>query len=189
MWCIRRTTCLWLVLSSGAVSAEGYILGVGAEGDSADGRAISAFADFGLSDNAWISLTGGAAETKGVIRDNETALAEASFDYWLKPLGFRVGGGYWGSSDILDSRDIKASLYVRGDAGSLSVDYQKRNFQFDLQSDLLRGRPTVGARQRAWRWANRSACSQAACATTIRETCAFSRTLTSWHSSPVRVSA
>jgi len=129
-----------LILLSGPVLAEGYVLGAGAEGDSVDGRAFSAFGDFGLADNAWLSLTAMTADTEGIVRDNRTVLGRVSLDYYFDPVGLRVGGGYWGNADILDSRDLSAALYVRGNGGSLSLDYENRNFEFDLQSDLLRGR-------------------------------------------------
>ena len=129
-----------LVLLTGPVSAAGYVLGVGAEGDSADGRAFSAFGDFGLSENTWLSVTGTMAETPGIIRDNDTQLGRVALDHFMDPVGVRIGGGYWGNADILDSRDMTASVYIRGNGSSLSIDYEKRQFEFDLQSDLLRGR-------------------------------------------------
>lgn len=119
--------------------AEGYVLGIGADADTADGRSITAFGDFGIGKQTWLSLMASGAETQGIIRDNETAYVDAGLDHFFEPVGFRIGAVYWGNADILDSRDIRASLYVRGDAGSLSVNFEKRNFEFDLQSDLLRG--------------------------------------------------
>jgi len=131
---------VWLLLLSSAVNAEGYILGVGAEGDSADGRAYSAFGDFSLGEKTWLSFTATTVDTEGIISDNETMLADTSLDLWFKPVGVRVGVGYWGNPDILDSRDLTASVYTRGEAGSLSLNFERRNFEFDLQSDALRGR-------------------------------------------------
>jgi len=131
---------VWLLLLSSTVNAEGYILGAGAEGDSADGRAYTAFGDFSLGEKTWLSLTATAIDTEGIISKNETMLADGSLDFWLKPVGMRVGVGYWGNADILDSRDLTASVYTRGEAGSLSLNFERRNFEFDLQSDALRGR-------------------------------------------------
>ena len=55
------------------MSAEGYVLGLGAEGDSADGHAISAFGDFGVGEKTWLSADPSqTAETQGIIRDNDT---------------------------------------------------------------------------------------------------------------------
>ena len=136
----RCTGFALLILLSGPVLAEGYVLGIGGEGDSADGRAFSAFGDFGLTENSWLSLSAMTAETEGIIRDNETILGRASIDHFFDPVGIRLGGGYWGNADILDSRDLTATIYVRGNGGSLSLDYEKRRFEFDLQSDLLQGR-------------------------------------------------
>lgn len=129
-----------VALASSVAAAEGYVLGFGAEGDSADGRAITAFGDFSIGEKAWFSVTASGAETKGILRDNNTLFADIGIDYWWQPFGVKLGGSYWGDADILDSRDARASIYLRGAAGSISADYEKRNFEFDLQSDLLRGR-------------------------------------------------
>ena len=140
MFLFRCTGIALTAMLSGVVHAEGYVLGVGAESDSADGRAISAFGDFGLTENTWVSASASATETKGFIRDNETILGQASLDYFFDPIGVRFGGGYWGNYNILDSRDLNATVYVRGSGGSLSLNYEKRRFEFDLQSAFLRGR-------------------------------------------------
>lgn len=131
---------LFAATFSVSVCAEGFVLGIGADGDTADGRSIAAFADIGVGENTWLSMTANSSMTDGVLRRNETVLADVGVDHWFDPVGVRVGGGYWGNSDILDSRDLHASVYFRGDPGSISFDYQKREFEFDLQSDLLRGR-------------------------------------------------
>lgn len=135
--------CLCLVaatLLSANAFAEGYVIGLGADGDSADGRSFSAFGDFGVGEDTWVSVTASTAHTDGLLRRNETLLVDAGIDHWFRPVGIRLGAAYWGNADILDSRDIRASVYVRGAPGSFSLDYQKRDFEFDLQSDLLRGR-------------------------------------------------
>ncbi len=157
----RSTVWICLALVPVTGSADGFILGVGAEGDSADSRAFSAFGDFSVGDKTWISLSGTAAETEGIVRDNETALVGASLDYFFGPVGVRVGAGYWGNADILDSRDLEASVYLRGDAGSFSLQYEKRNFEFDLQSDLLLGR-TVTFSADAWGFSSRLALGERA---------------------------
>jgi hypothetical protein len=135
----RWAACLSLLISAANAGAEGFVLGAGIEGDNAGGRAISAFGDFGLSDKAWLSVVGMKADTEGIIQDNETWLTDVAVDYFFDPVGIRIGGGYWGNPDILDSRDFNAALYLRGEAGSITVDYERRNFEFDLQSDQLRG--------------------------------------------------
>ena len=139
--CLSRKSWLPLLLLAAATAqADGYVVGIGAEGDSADGRAVTAFGDFGIGERTWISITANSARTEGIIRSNDTLYADVGLDHWFKPVGFRLGGSYWGNSDILDSRDLRATFYVRGGPGSFSVEYEKRNFEFDLQSDLLRGR-------------------------------------------------
>lgn len=140
MFSSRFTVIVAATLVSANVFAEGFVLGIGADGDSADGRSLTVFGDFGVGDETWLSVTTSTAQTDGLVRRNETLLADIGVDHWFQPVGIRLGAAYWGNADILDSRDLRASIYVRGAPGSLSLDYQKRNFEFDLQTDLLRGR-------------------------------------------------
>lgn len=139
---------IYLVLAP-VVEAAGYVVGIGAEGDSVEGRAISAFGDFGFGENTWLALAAGVSRTEGFLRTNDTRFVDAGIDHWFKPVGIRLGGSYWGNPDILDSRDIRASIYARGKTGSISLEYEKRYFEFDLQSDALRGR-TAEFRADGW---------------------------------------
>jgi hypothetical protein len=127
------------LLPTGAF-ADGFVLGAGVEGDSAEGHAFAAFGDFSLGEHTWLSLAATTAETQGIIVDNETRLFNVGLDYFLDPVGVRIGGSYWGNPDILDSRDLNAAVYLRGKRGSVALEYERRNLEFDLQSDLLRGR-------------------------------------------------
>lgn len=136
----RRNLFLLVALVSANAAAEGYVVGLGAEGDSADGRAITAIGDFGVGERTWLSLTANSGETDGLVRDNKTVYFGAGLDHWFKPVGIRIGASYWGNSDILDSNDLQTSVYVRGNSGSISLEYEKRDFKFRLQSDALRGR-------------------------------------------------
>jgi len=140
MYSVKRTICLAILACCTNAHAEGYVLGLGVDGDSAEGRSISAFGDFGVGEETWLAVMANSSRTEGFLRSNDTILADVGIDHWFDPVGVRFGATYWGNSDILDSRDLRASVYARGKVGSFSLDYQKRNFEFDLQSDLLRGR-------------------------------------------------
>ena len=140
MCLFRRNLFLLTILISANAAADGYVIGIGAEGDSADGRAITAIGDFGVGEKTWLSFTANSAETDGILRSNETVYAGVGLDHWFEPFGVRFGASYWGNSDLLDSRDLQSSIYVRGNSGSISLEYEKRDFKFRLQSDALRGR-------------------------------------------------
>ena len=129
-----------LLLSPAVALANGFVLGAGVEGDSAEGRALAAFGDFGVGERTWLSLSAITAETTGIIEDNETRLFEAGLDHFFDPVGIRVAAGYWGNPDILNSRDVGAAIYLRGAPGSFALEYERRDFEFNLQSELLRGR-------------------------------------------------
>lgn len=128
-----RKTIALLLFASNALAAEGYVLGVGLEGDSAEGLALSAVGDVALTGNTW--LTGSLAKSKLDLPERqtlETLYADLGLDHWFDPVGIRVGAAYWGDSDLLDSVDWRGSLYWRGDRATLAVDYEFRDFTFEL---------------------------------------------------------
>jgi hypothetical protein len=135
-----------MTLQAGVVAAagDGFILGFGGEADSSGGRAVTAFGDIGLTEETWVSALVSNTRTKGGAGSIDTLYADAAIDHWFKPIGVRVGAGYWGDEKILDSNDFRASVYFRNDAMSVSADYERRNFDFVFRTLLLPEPRTVG---------------------------------------------
>jgi len=120
---------LVLLLSGGASAAEGYVLGAGVEGDSEDGLAVSVLGELGLSEQTWLSASLARNTAESPFRQNlDTWLVGVGIDHWWKPVGVRAGVGYWGDNDTLESTDLQASVYWRGDEFSIAGDYEYRDF-------------------------------------------------------------
>jgi hypothetical protein len=113
----------------GSASAGGVVLGLGVETDTAGGRAASAFADLGVGEQTWLSAAAAAAQGGGTL-ELDTVFANLALEHSFDPAGFRIGAAYWGDKDILDSVDLQASLFTRGERAALSADYERRNFDF-----------------------------------------------------------
>ena len=130
--CSARPACfLSLLLAAASANAiDGYVLGVSAEADTQDGRAYSGIIDIALSDKTWLSTTLSRTTTGGGLGGLDTLYTDLSLEHDFGPLGVRVGGAYWGDADILDSVDARGSVFFRGQPGSLSFDYERRNFDF-----------------------------------------------------------
>ena len=131
-----------LLLAGNAFAADGYIIGMGVEGDSADGLSASLIGDLAVAENTWIS---GAVARNTVdltrMPSLETWYGDLGIDHLFDPIGVRLGISYWGDSDILDSNDWRASVYWRGDKIMLSGDYEFRDFRFELPAtDFFPGR-------------------------------------------------
>ncbi len=141
MYCCKRLAVLGLlvVLHTRADAGEGYIAGVGGEVDTNDGRAISAFIDYGLTEKAWVSASVARTLTAGIL-DLDTDYVDGSLEYNFDPIGFRIGGAYWGDDDVLDSVDARGSLFYRSKAGSLTLNLERRNFELDIESRQVPGR-------------------------------------------------
>lgn len=137
-----RSGIVLALLASNALAAEGYIVGFGVEGDSADGLSASLIADVGLTEKTW--LTGAIARNRVDPPSRpslETWYGELGVDHWFEPVGIRLGAAYWGDSDLLESRDLRASLYWRNDRFTVSGDYENRDFRFALpETNFFPGR-------------------------------------------------
>ena len=121
--------------AAGEACAQGraFILGAGFEGDSADGIAVTAIGDMELGERTWLSGAVGRT-TVDLPRDftSETWYGDVGIDHYFDPIGLRLSAAYWGDADILDSIDARGSIYSRGEAGSLGVDIEHRDFEFDV---------------------------------------------------------
>ena len=120
---IKRICCsvLLCLACNGSAFAANYILGLGAAADTEDGRAISAFGDFGIRENTWLSATIGSTDTSGIAGGFSTTFADVGIDHYFNPLGIRIGGANVGDPDILDSDDVRASLYYRDEIQNIWV--------------------------------------------------------------------
>ena len=157
MFFIRRLCCsvLLCLACNGSAIAAGYILGIGAAADSEDGRAFTAFGDFGIRENTWLSATIGSTETDALVGRFSTTFADVGIDHYFNPIGIRLSGAYWGDSSILDSEDVRASFYYRDDIASFSADYERRNFDFVFESILLQDRRKAEFHADGWGMTNR----------------------------------
>ncbi len=139
MRCFR--IILLLLLTGPAWALEGYIVGVGAEADSADAATGAVSGEIGLTKKTWLSAAM-AKSTADLPRgvNLETLYGDIGIDHYFGPLGIRAGVSYWGDDEILDSRDYLASLYWRSDKAMIAAEFEHRDFSFDVfRGDLRPG--------------------------------------------------
>jgi hypothetical protein len=121
---------------------DGYVLGGGVESDSGDGLAAAVIVDIGFSEKTWISASAG-INTADLPNGSSlnTQNSSIGIDHWFKPLGINLDVAYWGDDEILDSVDLRGSLYWRNDKLTISLDYERRDFDFNIpRTDLFPGR-------------------------------------------------
>ena len=137
-----RKTLPILLLAGNALAAEGWIVGFGGEGDTADGLAGTVFADVAVTEKTWITGSVGGNTVELPRRQSiDTWYGDLGVDHWFDPVGVRLGAAYWGDSDILDSRDWRGSLYWRTNRVTLAGDYEYRDFSFTIPAtDQFPGR-------------------------------------------------
>jgi hypothetical protein len=143
-WCKwNRYLTAFYLMAFGNAFADGVVLGLGLETDDAGGRAVSAFADFAIAEDAWLSAAAATTRTGGVLDLNTTYL-DAAIEHRFGQVGVRAGAAYWGDSEILDSVDLRASLLLSGARGALSLDYVRRDFDRVVESVFQPGRRRTG---------------------------------------------
>jgi hypothetical protein len=125
-----------------ATESDGFILGFGGEADTAGGRAVAAFGDLGVTKKTWLSAMLAQTMTGSGPRSLDTVYAGLAIDHWFEPVGIRVAAAYWGDDEILDSTDLRTSIYFRNEALSISADYERRNFDLTIGANVL-PRPRV----------------------------------------------
>lgn len=135
-WCRQLTVLILagLFLAPSALADKGdYVIGAGLSADDADGLAAILVADVSVADNTWLSGSVGRTAVELPRRqDLETWYADIGIDHFWDPAGARLGVAYWGDSSLLDSVDVRGSLYSRGKAGTISVDLEHRDFELEL---------------------------------------------------------
>ena len=131
-----------LFISGPALAAEGFMIGGGAESDSDGGLSMALVGSVGIASDTWLSAGVAQSDVDLVSgRELETLYADIELDHHFDPIGFRIGAAYWGDEDVLESDDLRAAIYIRSEAASLSFDYEYRDFNFIIPStDFLASR-------------------------------------------------
>jgi hypothetical protein len=122
---------LLLLGSAQALAAGGdYMIGGGVETDTASSTSVAAVGSVGIAKSTWLSgsVATNSSELSRRLR-TRTTLWDLELDHRFKALGFRLGGGYWGDPDVLESHDARASLYWQNDAAMLSGEAESRRFR------------------------------------------------------------
>lgn len=129
-----------------AVAEPGdFVIGAGIEADSQDSLAFSLLADVAVENNTWLSASIGYSGVDGPLRqDFDYLYADLGVDHFFDPVGIRFGVSYWGDSDLLDSTDIRGSIYSSSGDHSLSINGEYRDFEFDIPPLNLRPQTNVG---------------------------------------------
>lgn len=147
-WFRKRAILLLIACScsSAALAEPGdFIIGGGIEADSEDGVSLSMLGDVGIGQNTWLSA-GLAHSGVDVPRQGEldTWYVDLGLDHYFDPVGVRLGVAYWGNTDLLESSDVRGSVYTRGDGAMLSFDAEHREFDFNFLATDFLPRFTVG---------------------------------------------
>ena len=133
--CSCRYLLTLLIVATTAAAADGFIIGGGAESDSDGGLSVALIGGAGLGEGTWLSA--GLAKSSVELdsgRELETLYADLELDHYFDPIGIRIGAAYWGDSDVLESDDLRASMYYSNDTVTVSFDYEFRDFDFIIPS-------------------------------------------------------
>ena len=140
---MRLPSIFLLLLVAGLAQADenAFIIGGGLETDSDDGLRGSLIAGIELSESTWLS--GGFAASSVELasgRGSDILYGDVEIDHHFDPVGITFGTSYWGDPDLLDSVDLRGSLYFRNAVFMLAAEYEYRDFDFIIPpSDFFPG--------------------------------------------------
>lgn len=131
---LAATLLALLTLSTSALADKGdFVLAAGVSLDDADGKAISVLGDFAVAKSTWLSASiGRSAVDLPRFQEIETWYGDLGIDSFWDPAGARLSVAYWGDSELLDSVDVRGSVYTRGAKGMFAVDLEYRDFELEL---------------------------------------------------------
>ncbi|MDX1481663.1 MAG: hypothetical protein R3315_08310 [Woeseiaceae bacterium] len=130
---LRSPLTLLLLLIPALAVGDGYILGAGLQADDADGAGATLFGDFSIGERTWLSTAVGRNTVELPSgTESETLYADIGVDRRFDDVGMRLTVAYRGDSDLLDSLDLRGTLYARGENGSLDFEVEYRDFEFEL---------------------------------------------------------
>ena len=131
--CCFAAALLCVLVTPVTADPGDFVIGAGVEGDSEDGLAFTLLGDVAIADNTWLS---GSISESGVDdstrRTVDYLYGDIGIDHFFDPVGVRIAVSYWGNSDVLDSFDVRGSLYSRGESTYLSIDAERRDFEFAI---------------------------------------------------------
>ena len=139
-WCKPHVLLVaGLLLAAMPAAAGDFVIAVGAERDTEETGSLAGLAEIAVADSTWLSLALARSSVETLRGgDLETVYASAGIDHHFDPVGLRFDIAYWGDSDVLDSRDLRPTVYWRNERASLSLHYEYRDFEFVLPpTDLL----------------------------------------------------
>jgi hypothetical protein len=94
--------------------------------------------DLAVGEETWLSAGIARSSVELPVRDElESWYGDVGLDHFFEPAGVRLRLAYWGDNSVLDSRDARASVYFRGGRGSLSFDYEFRDFELELPEAIF----------------------------------------------------
>ena len=140
---VWRLICLCIALAVRPVTAAEHIIGAGAELDTADSNALSVFGSIAVAGETWLSAIASRSHSDGNPVALDASYIDAGLDHHFKPLGIRLGAAYRGDPDLLESRDLRGSVYWRNDKASLSLDYERRAFNLTFESPITQRKRTT----------------------------------------------
>lgn len=127
-------TLAMAMFAATAIADGGYLLGGDLQVDDADGIGVTGFGQLSVGEDTSISgaLGRSTVDVASDLPDSDSVYADLGIDHRFGLFGMRFTAAYWGDSDLLDSTDLRGSVYLRGEHGSIGFDYEDRDLEFQL---------------------------------------------------------
>ena len=105
-----------------------WALGLGSQLDAEGSSSTVASVDIAASKTTWLRASGSVGSSPSSRGDIQTRTLSVGIDQGFRPIGLTLDLQRWGDPDLVESNDIKASLYFRGDVFTAALLAERRDF-------------------------------------------------------------
>ena len=126
----RLVVVLALVFAPALTLADGrpWAIGLGAQLDAEGSSSTVASFDIAAAESTWLRASGSLGDSPSSRGDIQTRTLSAGIDQSFGIVGFTLDLQRWGDPDLIESDDVKASVYWRSEAVTVAVLAERREF-------------------------------------------------------------
>lgn len=146
---------VWILMAPMPTLAQNHpwAIGLGAQIAGEGSFNTAASFDIAVTDTTWLRASGSLGESPDNRGDVQTSTLSAGIDQSFGALGLTLDLQRWGDPDLVESDDIKASIYLRGDAVTVGLLGERREIDLTFSVTGIGGdvfSRTVGFTADGW---------------------------------------
>ena len=112
---------------AGLADGRPWAIGLGVQGDVEGSSSFVASFDIAATQSTWLRASGSLGQSPNTRGDIRASTVSAGIDQAIGPVGVTLDLQRWGDPDLVESDDLKASIYFRNDDFSIALLGERRD--------------------------------------------------------------